>query len=238
VVEPNKFGEHEELSAGDYVTIAVCDDGLGIPPDILDQVFDPFFTTKDVGKGSGLGLSMVFGFAKQSGGHVSIASKEGVGTTVKIYLPKAKETTFSVHAADRSEQSKPKGCETILVVEDQKDVLAFISRALDRQGYTVLEAEDGPSAMEIMASSKTIDLLLTDVILPMKMNGREIANCFHKLYPDAGVLYSSGYPQEVLDDRGQLDENVALIRKPFRPHDLALQVRKVLDNRSLETAAK
>lgn len=211
--------------------IAVADNGTGMSAAVRKRVFEPFYTTKEVGKGSGLGLSMVFGFARQTGGQVSISSEEGEGTTVRIYLPRAEEATNVESTTEKSEQGKLMGNETILVVEDDKDVLTYLVTGLDRIGYTVLQAEDGPAALEVMANYGAIDLLLTDMILPRGMNGRDVASTFRERYPTAGVLFSSGYSEEVLNDRGQLEEGVALISKPYRAQAMAEQVRQVLDGR-------
>ncbi len=220
----------ETLDPGDYVMIAVKDSGTGMESESLKRAFEPFFTTKDVGMGSGLGLSMVFGFARQSRGHVSIESRDGEGTTVKIYLPRSIQTTTPEKAVEAPDKGRPTGNETILLVEDEKDVLDFLATALDSLGYTVLQAEDGPAALEIMAASSKIDLLLTDVILPHGMSGRDVARSFRSRHPTSGVLYSSGYTRDNLSSRGQLDDGVALISKPYRALALAQRVREVLDS--------
>ncbi|MDP6688377.1 MAG: PAS domain S-box protein, partial [Alphaproteobacteria bacterium] len=222
---------YEDLQPGDYVMVAVGDDGCGMPGEVREKAFEPFYTTKDVGAGSGLGLSMVFGFARQSGGQVMIDSEEGKGTRVRVYLPRLRPGASVEHPVEEVEQGKLEGKETILVVEDESDVLAYLVRALGGLGYTVLQAEDGPTALEVMAVCGSIDLLLTDVILPRGMNGRDVANAFRARNPGAAVLYSSGYTRDVLDDRGQLDDGVMLINKPFRPRALARQVREILDSR-------
>ena len=152
--------------------IAVSDNGTGMPEHVRARAFEPFFTTKDVGEGTGLGLSMVFGLAKQLGGHVSIYSEEGEGTTIKFYLPKSQETSDIESLAEASEKVTPRGDETILVVEDHEEMRGYLVKALSRLGYAVLEAEDGPAALSVMAASGAIDLLLTDVILPKGMSGR------------------------------------------------------------------
>ncbi|MDP6692074.1 MAG: PAS domain S-box protein [Alphaproteobacteria bacterium] len=229
VLDDDDTALYEDLAPGDYVMIAVSDSGMGMPPDVLEKVFEPFYTTKDVGKGSGLGLSMVFGFARQSGGQASIASAEGEGTTVRIYLPRAEDVADTETVTEAPERDRVKGSETILVVEDDKDLLAFLVKVLKRHGYTVLEAANGPAALDRMAAADRIDLLLTDVVLPHEMNGRDIAIAFREQYPASAVLYSSGYARDVLDNRGQLDEGVELIDKPFRPRELAQRVREVLD---------
>jgi PAS domain S-box-containing protein len=222
---------YDGLIPGSYVVIAVSDNGTGMPADVRTRVFEPFFTTKDVGEGSGLGLSMVFGFAKQSGGQVSIYSEEGEGTTVRILLPRADVATNAEHIAEGTVQDRPTGSETILVVEDDRDVRKYLVIVLRGLGYTVLEAEDGPTALEVMTASGPIDLLLTDVILPRGMSGRDVAAAFAERYPAAGVLYSSGYTREVLNRRGGLEADVALLNKPYQTPALAQRVREILDGR-------
>ncbi len=221
----------EDLSPGDYVMIAVSDSGTGMPAAVRSLAFEPFFTTKDVGQGSGLGLSMVFGFAKQSGGHVSIYSEEGEGTTVKIYLPRSGETEEIETTSKTLREDRPTGDETILVVEDDKDVRDYLVIVLGRLGYTVLEAEDGPAALKIMTVSGPIDLLLTDVILPRGMSGSDVASAFREQYPAAGVVFSSGYTREVLNHRGQIEDGMMLMNKPYQTQALAQRVREALDGR-------
>ncbi|MDA1098154.1 MAG: ATP-binding protein [Proteobacteria bacterium] len=232
ILKEDDTARPENLAPGDYVTIAISDSGIGMPADVLAQAFEPFFTTKDGGKGIGLGLTKVFDFAQQSGGHVAIYSEIGHGTTVRIHLPRA-EQTVNVEPAPRVPQkSKPTGDETIIVVEDNADLRSYLVRALSRLGYTVLEAGDGPAALEAMAAASKIDLLLTDMILPRGMNGREIAAAFRERYPAAGVLFSSGYSRDVLGRQGQIDENMAFIYKPYQSAILAQRVREVLDGRT------
>ncbi len=232
IVEETGSATPEGLAPGAYVLIAVSDSGTGMPAAVRERAFEPFFTTEDVGEGSGLGLSMVFGFAKQSGGHVSIYSEEGEGTTVKIYLPRSEETDAVAHATKKSQGNPPTGDETILVVEDDKDVRNYLVTVLGRLGYTVLEAEDGPAALKVMTASGAIDLLLTDVILPQGMSGGDVAIAFRERYPVAGVIYSSGYTREALNHRGQLEDGVILLNKPYQSQALAQRVREVLDSDS------
>ncbi|MBT5898864.1 MAG: response regulator, partial [Rhodospirillaceae bacterium] len=175
------------------------------------------------------GLSMVFGFARQSDGQVSIDSEEKNGTTVRIFLPKAEVVMETTAATETAEELDLNGSETILVVEDNRDVLDYLVKSIERHGYAVLQAEDGPTAVALMANCNGIDLLLTDVVLPHGMSGRDVASAFKERYPAAGILYSSGYTQDVLNSRGQLEDGVALISKPYRSRDLIRRVRELLD---------
>jgi len=219
---------HFEVTEGQYVMIAVSDTGTGMPPDVVKNAFEPFLTTKDVGKGSGLGLSMVYGFVKQSGGHAEIYSEEGNGTTVKLYLPKGQE---SGKTAPRRQTAvaMPKGNETILVVEDELDVRDLVTNLLQVLGYNVLQAADGPTALALMEQTTAIDLLFTDVVLPNGMSGRDVANEFEKRFPDAAILFTSGYTANSIVHHGRLDEGVELLGKPFTRLALAQSVRKALN---------
>jgi len=188
-----EYAKHKtEVTPGQYVMITVSDTGSGMSPEVLKRVFEPFFTTKEVGKGTGLGLSMIYGFVKQSGGHVAIYSEPGEGTSVKLYLPRATSTGAHVTAPPQ-EKAMPAGSETILVVEDDPDVRAYVASALGVLGYTILKAEDGPSALALMKENPDVDLLFTDVVLPGGMNGRELADEIEKLNSDIKVLFTSGY---------------------------------------------
>ncbi len=219
--------EFAEVAAGEYVMISVTDDGAGMPPEVAKRAFEPFFTTKPVGKGTGLGLSVVYGFVKQSGGHVAIYSEEGHGTSVKIYLPRA--LSESAAGVDVSPSPiVPGNRESILLVEDEAPVMAVARAFLNDLGYRVHEASNGLEALEILASSKPIDLLFTDVVLPDGMNGAEVARAAEKLRPGLKVLFASGYSQEALVHQGRLDPGVTLLPKPYRKRDLAEAIRAVL----------
>ena len=216
-----------DVSVGEYVLIAVTDDGAGMPPEIAKRVFEPFFTTKPVGKGTGLGLSVVYGFVKQSGGHVAIYSEEGRGTSVRIYLPRASpESTARAEAPIAPVARGNK--ETILLVEDEVAVMAVARAFLTDLGYQVLEATNGLDALAILASDEPIDLLFTDVVLPDGMNGAEVARAAEGLRPGLKVLYASGYTQEALVYQGRLESGVTLLPKPYRKRDLAEAIRAVL----------
>jgi PAS domain S-box-containing protein len=219
---------HDEVIAGQYVMISVSDTGTGMAQETLARAFEPFYTTKEVGKGSGLGLSMVFGFAKQSGGHVKIYSEPGQGTSVKLYFPRlrgAKETAPETSFLD----AIVRGSEHILVVEDDDMVREHLSGQLAGLGYRVTDASNGPAALQIIGWMSDIDMLLTDIVMPGGMNGRQLADEALKLRPDLKVLFSSGYSENAIVHHGRLDAGVELLSKPYRLQDLAAKVRKVLD---------
>ncbi|MBT3791624.1 MAG: PAS domain S-box protein [Rhodospirillales bacterium] len=216
-----------ELKAGEYVMVSVNDTGHGMSKDVLDHVFDPFFTTKEIGKGSGLGLSMVYGFVNQSGGHVNIDSEIGKGTTIKLYLPRCYPPEQPVTAPDKIDLPVANG-ETILVVEDDDDIRAIAATLLESLNYKILMAPDGNAALSILKTVPRVDLLFTDVILPSGTSGPKIAAEAKKQNPAVKVLYTSGYSQLAALDQIELGEN-KLIEKPYRKSDLARMVRQVLD---------
>lgn len=207
--------------------VAVADTGHGIPADIRDRVFEPFFTTKGVGRGTGLGLSMVYGFAKQSGGSVAIESEEGRGTVIRLFLPRsaggAQARTGSLQAP-----AAARGHEAILVVEDDPLVQGYVIAQLGSLGYRILAAGDGATALALVQQGAQFDLLFTDIIMPGGMNGQELAEAVWRLRPGMRVLYTSGYTDNALDHEGQLGPGVALLRKPYRKADLSLRIREVL----------
>ncbi|WP_374445278.1 ATP-binding protein [Stella sp.] len=217
---------HPEVSAGQYVMVAVSDTGTGMTAETIARAFEPFFTTKPVGKGSGLGLSMVYGFVKQSGGHVSIYSEVGAGTTIKLYLPRAVERPAE-RAGSEPEDRAPGGSEAILVVEDTAEVRRLIVDGLAALGYRVTTAQSGAAALGCLEGAR-FDLLLTDVMLPGGMNGRELAEEARRRQPGLAVLYTSGYTENAIVHHGRLDPGVRLLRKPFRQADLARMVRVAL----------
>ena len=220
---------HSEVTAGNYVMIAVSDTGCGIPAGQLEKVFDPFFTTKEVGKGTGLGLSMVFGFVKQSNGHVKIYSEEGVGTTVKIYLPRATglgETAAEIAASSRIEG----GHEVVLVVEDDALVRRYVMTQVGSLGYTTLEASNATEALDVLDNTDPVDLLFTDVIMPGQMNGRQLVDEALKRRPSLKTLFTSGYTENAIVHHGHLNSGVLLLAKPYRLSDLARMIRMALDS--------
>jgi PAS domain S-box-containing protein len=220
-----------ELTPGQYVLICVSDTGSGMPPDVLSRAFEPFFTTKELGQGTGLGLSQVYGFIKQSGGHVKIYSEVGHGTTVKLYLPR-----HTRRVDEDEEESKPIALgeqgEVILVVEDNDDLRAYLAEVLRELGYNVLLAPAGRSALALLEqASRRIDLLLTDVVMP-GMNGRELGRQAQALRPGLRVLYMTGYSRNAVVHQGRLDEGVQLLQKPISQAILAARVRDLLDRKS------
>ncbi|MEX2617192.1 MAG: PAS domain S-box protein [Alphaproteobacteria bacterium] len=218
-----------EVTPGQYVLLAVTDTGVGMSPEVREKVFEPFFTTKGADRGTGLGLSMVFGFAKQSGGHVAIYSEIGEGTTVKLYLPRALQSAVKV---DHGGDNIPRGRgETVLVVEDHPQIRDLVVNQLTALGYTVTVTEDGPEALLALRKEAGFDLVLTDVVLPTGMNGTQVAAEAVKLHPGIGVLYMSGYTENSVIHHGRLDKGVTLLQKPFRRKELAQKVRDVLDTR-------
>ena len=217
--------QHPDVKPGAFVLIAVWDTGAGIAPDDLERVFDPFFTTKPVGQGTGLGLSMVYGFVKQSGGHARIYSELGEGTTVRLYLPRSvgvDEPLVELPASD-----PVGGSERILVVEDEEVVRSFVTNSLTRLGYEVIVADDAPSALAVLEARDDVALLFTDVIMP-GMNGREMAEAAQLIRPGLRVLYTSGYTADALIHQGRVDPGVQLLSKPYRRGDLAAAVRRAL----------
>ena len=219
----------EPVPPGQYVLVAVTDTGTGMDKATIDRVFEPFFTTKEVGKGTGLGLSQVYGFVRQTGGHIRIYSEPGHGTTVKLYLPRSK--TEPDKQEDRSIPTAPmlRGNETILVVEDHDDLRAYSSGVLRDLGYQVFEAADAASAIGFLESSRTIDLLFTDIVLPDGLHGRNIADRARALHPMIKVLFTTGYTRNAIVHNGRLDAGVNLLSKPFTFRGLAEKVRKILD---------
>jgi len=220
---------HAELHPGQYVLLAISDDGCGMTPEVLAQAFEPFFTTKDVGKGSGLGLSMVYGFAKQSRGHVKLYSEPGQGTTVRLYLPRSTRAADDAPAHE-GERGDPRGRgEWILVVEDDAAVRGFIVHVLTALGYQTHQADCAQAALELLERKVRVDLLLTDVVLPGGINGADLARRASAVRPGLRVLFMSGYTENAIIHHGRLDPGVDLLSKPFSRAKLARSVRSVLD---------
>ena len=215
------------LSPGDYVCITVTDTGVGMSAEVAARAFDPFFTTKPIGQGTGLGLSMIYGFARQSNGHVTIDSKVGQGTTVRLYLPRQHGDIAASHAsAARTAEHAATG-ETVLVIEDEPIVRGVVLEMLAEQGYRTLEAIDGPSGLKILRSGQRIDLLVTDVGLP-GMNGRQVADQAREGRPDLKILFITGYAESVAMADGFLQPGMEMITKPFDLDHLAQRIRVMI----------
>jgi PAS domain S-box-containing protein len=218
-----------DVEPGQYVQLAVSDTGVGMPPDLIERAFEPFFTTKDVGKGSGLGLSMIYGFVRQSGGHVRIYSEPGEGTTVKIYLPRAGGDAPAADVGRRSLADTAGRGETIMLVEDDDAMRGVAVDMLRDLGYRMRQAGSGAAALALIGTADDIDLLITDVMLPGGIGGRQLADRARALRPGLRVLYMSGYTENAIVHQGRLDDGVELLEKPFRRADLAVKVRRLLD---------
>jgi PAS domain S-box-containing protein len=220
--------QDEGVASGDYVMLSVTDSGIGMPPEVLERVMEPFFTTKEPGAGSGLGLSMIFGFAKQSGGHLQIASEPGHGTTVRLYLPRT-------HGAEYFEDDEavdapvPRGSEFVLLVDDNAEMRTVARRHLASLGYRVSEAENGPAALEVLLQGGVVDLLFTDVVMSDGMNGYQLAAFAQRVRPGLKVLFTTGYfrPEPGAEPVGSTAG--AMLRKPYRRQELAFALRAALD---------
>jgi PAS domain S-box-containing protein len=216
------------VAPGDFVVLSVADDGTGMGPEVLERAFEPFFTTKEVGEGSGLGLSMVYGFAKQSNGTATIESELGQGTTVRLYLPRAREAARPSERGPVLEEPKGQG-ERILVAEDDTEVRRLVVKVLDNLGYDVLEAEDGKACLQRLLEMGEVDLLLSDIVLPGGMSGPEMVRQAKQGRPDLKVMFMSGYADSSVRPLGDLGESFEIIAKPFTKRQLAHRLRAVLD---------
>ncbi|MBV9373522.1 MAG: response regulator [Alphaproteobacteria bacterium] len=219
----------ESVQPGQYLLIAVTDTGKGMSPATIEKAFDPFFTTKEMGQGTGLGLSQVYGFIKQSGGHIKIYSEEGNGTTIKLYLPRLVASSEVVEEKVIAEGAPARGhAEVVLVVEDHTDARNLAIYGLRELGYEVIDAADGQAALRAIASRPDISLLFTDVGLPGGLDGRQLAEEARQRRPDLKVLYTTGYARNAIVHQGRLDPGVELIVKPFTHAELAARIRDVL----------
>jgi signal transduction histidine kinase len=223
-----------EVPSGQYVMLEVADTGKGMPKEVLQRAFEPFFTTKPVGQGTGLGLSMAYGFVKQSGGEIVLKSEVGYGTSVRIYLPRSDALPSPVEPVHSAQLTG--GLETILVVEDEHDVRESTAGILSALGYDVIEAEDAARAVEIIESGRHIDLVFTDVIMPGPVSSLQLGEIVARLLPGTQVLYTSGYAEGVLVHEGKLDASLHLLQKPYHPEALAARIRHLLRRRERAAA--
>jgi CheY-like chemotaxis protein len=232
VIDEAYVAYHVGARAGEHVLLAISDTGVGMDDKVKAHIFEPFFTTKERGQGTGLGLSTVFGIVNQNDGHVWVYSEVGKGTTFRIYFPRAEETEPEALARTLPLVEDGQGTETILVVEDEAAVRELIVRVLTAHGYQVLEAKDGPEALQVSGQhSDPIDLLLTDVVMP-DMNGGELCEQLRNRRPEMRVLYISGYTDNAIAHHGVLEPGTNLLPKPFSMEGLLHTVRRVLGVRS------
>ncbi len=235
VVDQTRSTLDSDIEAGSYVLIAVSDTGVGIPKELITKVFEPFFTTKEVGVGTGLGLSMVHGFVKQSRGHIRLSSEVDQGTTFRIYLPATHQTPKSNTQLPHAELWG--GPQTILAVEDNAAVREYIVLQLQSLGYKPLIAADAAEALAIVDSGTAFDLLFTDIIMPGQINGRQLADEVLRRRPLAKVLFTSGHAQNLIGHDGHLGRDVLLLPKPYRREDLARMLRLALTESSATLAS-
>ena len=222
----------QEVAVGDYLVISVADTGCGMEEEIVGQIFDPFFTTKRVGKGSGLGLSLVYGIVRQSKGHIDVSSTVGVGTTFELFFPVAETVEFLEKSVQLRSAAAQGGLETILFVEDEESLRRITRKTLTRLGYTVIEAENGIEALKTLEEHgpEAFDLLLTDVVMP-EMGGLELWEKSSILAPQLRVLFISGYTGELDVRQDVLNPDLTLLQKPFSLVDLSRRIRKILDSK-------
>jgi CheY-like chemotaxis protein len=220
-----------DIAPGQYISLCVTDTGTGMEPDVAAHAFDPFFTTKPLGQGTGLGLSMIYGFARQSGGQIRIYSEVGKGTSMCLYLPRHDDDPNFNDTINFPEAGEPLGDgEVILVIDDEPSIRMLITDVLSDTGYSVLEASDGPAGLRVLQSAARIDLLITDVGLPGGMNGRQVADAARTLRPDLRVLFITGYAENALMGNGNLEKGMHVLAKPFEVERLATKIRELVKN--------
>jgi CheY-like chemotaxis protein len=224
-----RAAKDRELPTGQYLSISVSDTGIGMTPEVVERAFDPFYTTKPLGQGTGLGLSMIHGFLRQSGGQIRIYSEPGAGTTATLYLPRF---NGELDAADDSVpplRADTGHGETVLIIDDEPVVRMLMVEVLQEAGYACLEAGDGPSGLKLLQSDARIDLLITDVGLPGGMNGRQVADAARATKPDLKVLFVTGYAENAVIGNGHLEAGMQVITKPFPIAELGARVRDMIE---------
>jgi CheY-like chemotaxis protein len=223
-----------DIKYGDYVQLALSDTGSGISKELLDHIFEPFFTTKEDGKGTGLGMAMVYGFVKRYDGYIKVYSEAEIGTTIRIYLPRSKiESMINEHVDNIFEI--PKGHESVLIVDDEIDLLELAEKLFTELGYKTHTAESGAQALDILKTNHDFDLIFSDVVMPGGVNGYDLAEKAIKFNPDIKVLLTSGFTSRTLIKEGQEKFKNNLLSKPYRKSELAQRVRIILDNEVKET---
>ncbi|MCC7275512.1 MAG: response regulator [Alphaproteobacteria bacterium] len=229
-IDADYAAANQDAQVGQFVMVAISDTGEGMTPETMRRAFEPFFSTKEVGKGTGLGLSMVYGFVRQSGGHVKIYSEVGRGTTIRMYLPRAVDADPPIDGPDIADSPRAARGERILVVEDDDLVRAHVAGQLKALGYQVIDAANGDAAVDILSGPAPLDLLLTDVVMPGGMTGRDVADAAQRLRPGLPVIFMSGYTRNAIIHGGRLDADARLLSKPFRLREIAAKVREALDD--------
>jgi signal transduction histidine kinase len=220
---------HSDVAPGEYVMLAVSDTGTGMTPDVAARALEPFFTTKPAGQGTGLGLSQVYGFVKQSGGHITIYSEPGLGTTVKLFLPRSTPCAAQASAERDLSEFPPRGSEDILVVEDNPEVRRLVKRQLTELGYAVHEAGHGPEALRLLRTALSLDLMFTDIVMPEGMTGYELAALAREVRPELKIIFTSGYTAIGSNHDDDIRAGGPLLSKPYRKRDLAHFIRAALD---------
>jgi CheY-like chemotaxis protein len=224
------FAPDQAVVPGTYVMLSVSDTGVGMSADTLAHIFEPFYTTKETNRGTGLGLSTVYGIVKQSGGHVSVYSEPGQGTTFKVYLPQVGDALHPAPTTEAPDSTSSKGHESILLVEDEPAVRELTRMVLSDRGYSVIEAQNAEDAVRLTRKhGAKIHLLLTDVVMP-GMSGHDLAQRLTEQHPNLRVLYMSGYTYNIFAENEALEEGLSFLQKPFTPKALAQKVREVLDS--------
>jgi len=224
-----RAAKDRDLAPGQYISLCVTDTGTGMTPEVIERAFDPFYTTKPLGQGTGLGLSMIHGFVRQSGGQVRIYSELGQGTTMCLYLPRFAGGLEAEDGSETEDALEPSLGETVLVIDDEEPIRMLISDVLEEAGYRVLEASDGATGLKILQSERHVDLLITDVGLPGGFNGRQVADAARQTRPDLKVLFVTGYAENAVIGNGHLDPGMQVITKPFPMTALALRVREIIE---------
>ncbi len=219
-----------ELAPGAYVSLSVSDTGSGMSPSVIARAFDPFFTTKPMGEGTGLGLSMVYGFVRQSGGQARITSAPGRGTKLCLYLPRCQDAEETLELPASHAAAKRGDGETVLVVDDEPTVRMLVNEVLDDLGYNALQAENGVAGLEILESNRRVDLLVTDVGLPGGMNGRQLADAALVVRPDLKILFITGYAETAVIGAGHLKPNMHIVTKPFSLETLGRRVKEIIES--------
>ena len=226
----DRAAKERDMSPGQYISLCVTDTGTGMTAEVLRRAFDPFYTTKPLGQGTGLGLSMIHGFVRQSGGQVRIYSEVGRGTTVCLYLPRFAGAAEADCPSDAEPELEQGQGETVLVIDDEEAIRMLIGDVLGEAGYRILEAEDGPSGLKTLQSDTRIDLLITDVGLPGGFNGRQVADAARLDRPGLKVLFITGYAENAVVGNGYLEPGMQVMTKPFQMTDLALRVREIIES--------